>query len=63
MSWITLLQLAIALTQGVLSGLTASNAPKEILDALTSALASLGKVHGTLITKSQVDSVTLDYKW
>lgn len=63
MGWIQLIQLAIAITQGVLGGLTQAKAPQDILDALNSALKSLSTVHGTLVTKSQVDSVTLDFKW
>lgn len=63
MNWITLTSLIITLTQGVLAGLTAANAPAEIISALQNALTELGKVHGTLVTKAQVDSVTLQFKW
>lgn len=63
MGWLTTVQLIIALTQGVLAGLTKANAPAEILSALQNALTELTKVHGTLVTKAQVDSYTLDYKW
>jgi hypothetical protein len=63
MGWITIIQLVISLTEGVLGGLTKSNAPQEILDALSVALGKLQEVHGTLVTKSQVDGITLDYKW
>jgi hypothetical protein len=63
MGWISLIQLAIALTEGALNGLTKATAPQEILDALSSALASLQQVHGSLVTKAQVDGITLDFKW
>lgn len=63
MSWLVLLQLAISLTQGILSGLTTAEAPQEVLDALQAALTKLNEVHGTLVTKAQVDGITLDYKW
>lgn len=63
MGWIGLAQLIIALTQGLLSGLTSAKAPQEILDALQTALGLFQKVHGTLVTKAQVDSVTLDFRW
>jgi hypothetical protein len=63
MGWLTIIRLIISLTEGVLGGLTKSNAPQEILDALNVALAKLQEVHGTLVTKVQVDGITLDYKW
>lgn len=63
MNWLTLVQLIITLTQGVLAGLTKSGAPVEILSALQNALTELDKVRGTLVTKAQVDAITLEYKW
>lgn len=63
MNWIMLLQIIISLTQGALGGLTTAKAPQEILDALQSAIASLSKVHGSLVTKAQVDAYTLEFKW
>lgn len=63
MDWITLLQIIISLTKGVLGGLTTANAPQEILDALSTALSKLQEVHGSLVTKAQVDGITLDFKW
>lgn len=63
MGWISLVTLIISLTQGLLAGLTAANAPQAVLAAAQTAIAELRKVHSELVTKAQVDSITLDYKW
>lgn len=63
MDWILITKLIITLTSGLIGQLTAAGAPKEVLDAASAGLAQLEKVHGTLVTKMQVDSVTLGYKW
>lgn len=63
MGTLGLIQIVIGIVQGILAGLTTANAPQETLAALGNAIAELKKVHGTLVTKAQVDAHTFEYKW
>lgn len=63
MSWITIVQLIIGMGQGVLAGMQNTGAPQEILAALQNGIQSFQQVHGTLVTKAQIDANTLEFKW
>lgn len=63
MGWIAIVQLIIGLAQGLSAGLTTAGAPKAILDAVQAGLKAFTDVHGQLVTKAQVDQITLDFKW
>jgi hypothetical protein len=48
---------------GLLSILTKSNAPAELIANVNEAIKQLSMVHGTLVTKAQVDSLLDQPKW
>ncbi len=60
MDWTLLITLAISLTKGLLATATKAQLPQEILDALQSALNSFTLVHGTPVTKDQLEQLRVD---
>lgn len=63
MGALAIVQIIIGLAQGVLAGLTTANAPQEVIAAVQAGIESFKKVHGTLVTKAQVDASMFEYKW
>lgn len=63
MGALALLQIILPMLSGLLGLLTKSGAPSEIINNVTSAIAQLSAVHGTLVTKAQVDSLLDNPKW
>lgn len=63
MGVLSLVQVVIAILGGLLNTLTKSNAPAEVLAGIQAAITELTKVHGTLVTKVQVDSLLDTPKW
>lgn len=57
------MQLILTLLSSLLSSLLKSNAPAEIIAGVQSALNELTKVHGTLVTKVQIDSLLDEPRW
>lgn len=62
-SWEVLASLALTALKALLATLTKAKAPQEIIDSIQNAINEVAKVHGTIVTKAQVDSITLDYQW
>jgi outer membrane lipoprotein-sorting protein len=60
---ISTLQLILTLLSGVISVFTKSGAPAELIAALQAALAKIQAVHDTAVTKPEIDSLLLTYKW
>ena len=60
MDWTVLVTLAISLTKGLLAAATKAQLPQEILDSLQAALDAFYKVHGTEVTKSQLELLRID---
>jgi len=58
-----IISIVLALAKGLIPMLTASNAPAEIIADAQSAVDLFTKVHGTIVTKAQVDSLLIDPKW
>lgn len=63
MAILTILQLVLPLLSGVLSMLTTSKAPVEVIASVQKAIEELKKVHGTVVTKVQVDSLLDTKTW
>ncbi len=63
MGALSILQFLLPMLGGLLGILTKSNAPAEILQNVQSAIDQLMKVHGTLVTKAQVDALLDQPKW
>lgn len=60
---LSIVQLSLTLLQGLLPVLTKSNAPADIISGINNAITELTKVHGTLVTKAQVDSLLDTPHW
>jgi hypothetical protein len=60
---LSILQIVLPLLGGVLNMLMKSNAPAEIIAGVNNAITELTKVHGTLVTKAQVDSLLDTPQW
>jgi len=60
---LSILQIVLPLLGGVLQMLTKSNAPAEIIAGVNNAITELTKVQGTLVTKTQVDSLLDTPQW
>jgi len=59
MEWQMLLNVALSLSKIVLAQATKSKLPAEIIESLQVAVAKLEEVHGTPVTKDQVESLRL----
>lgn len=57
------IQLILAILSGLSSTLTKSNAPPEVIAGVEAAITELQKVHGTIVTKVQVDTLLDTPKW
>lgn len=57
------LTLVLSLLNGVLPILTKSGAPAEIIAGIQRAIDEITKVHGTVVTKVQVDNLLDVPKW
>ena len=60
---LSIIQLSLTLLSGLLPALTKSGAPADIIAGINNAIAELTKVHGTLVTKAQVDNLLDTPKW
>jgi hypothetical protein len=60
MDWFSLLGVAIGLLKGVLAAATTSKLPQEILDAIQSSITALQGVHGSPVTKAQLEQLRVD---
>lgn len=63
MGILSVIQLILGLLSGVSSVLTKSNAPAEIIAGIENAITEISKVHGTLVTKAQIDGLLDTPKW
>ncbi len=63
MGALQILQFILPMLGGLLSILTKSNAPAELIANVNEAIKQLSMVHGTLVTKVQVDSLLDQPKW
>ncbi len=59
----TLISLALALLNSVLSAAKIGGVPTEIVDLLSGAIANLMKVQGTDVTYSQLESLRVTTEW
>ncbi len=63
MGALSILQFLLPMLGGLLGILTKSNAPAEIIANVNEAIKQLTIVHGTLVTKAQIDSLLDSPKW
>jgi hypothetical protein len=63
MSALTIIQLVLFLLNGVLSAAIKSGLPAEIITIIQNSITELIKVHGTEVTKGQLDSLIVDKQW
>lgn len=59
MDWTVLIQVALSLAKVVLSQATKSSLPAEVIADVQAAVDALQRVHGTSVTKEQVESLRL----
>lgn len=59
----TLISLALALLNSVLSAAKIGGVPTEIVDLLSGAIANLMKVQGTDVTYSQLENLRVHTEW
>lgn len=58
-----IVQLVLTLLGGLIPVLTKSGAPADIIAGINNAITEITKVHGTLVTKVQVDNLLDTPKW
>ena len=60
MDWFGLLTVALNLVKGVLSAATNAKLPQEIIDGIQAAVTALEAVHGSPVTKDQLEQLRVD---
>ena len=60
---LSIVTLVLGLLQGLIPMFTKANAPAEVIADLQAALTAIQNVHGTLVTKAQIDSLLVEPKW
>ena len=60
MDWFTLLTVSLNLLKGVLAAATNVKLPQEIIDGIQAAITSLEGVHGSPVTKAQLEQLRVD---
>lgn len=63
MGVLSVIQLILGLLGGVSAVLTKNNAPAEVIAGIQTAINEISKVHGTVVTKAQVDSLLDTPQW
>lgn len=63
MGVLSVIQLILGLLSGVSAVLTKSNAPAEVIAGIQNAINEIAKVHNTVVTKTQVDSLLDNPQW
>lgn len=63
MSALAVIQVVLALLSGVLAAATRSNAPQQIIQGVQAAIAALQQVHGSEVTKQQLESLRVTPQW
>lgn len=58
-----ILQAVMPLLSLLLNSLTKSKAPGEIIQAVQEAIKQINMVHGTVVTKAQVDALLDEKEW
>lgn len=58
-----ILQVVLPLLGLLLNTLTKSNAPADVIAAVQEAIKQISMVHGTVVTKAQVDSLLATKEW
>lgn len=60
---ISLISLLLPLLSQLLGSLIKSKAPTEVIDSVQGAIDALSKVHGTAVTKAQLESLKVTVPW
>ena len=63
MNALTIIQMVLFLLNGVLSAAIRNTLPGTIIGTIQNAIAELEKVHGTDVTKGQLDSLIVEKQW
>jgi hypothetical protein len=63
MNVLNILAVVIPLLEGVLSAVTKAQLPQEVIQAVASAIAALNQVHGTEVTREQLESLRVTPQW
>lgn len=63
MSVLAILSVVIPLLKGVLTAVTNSQLPQTVIDAIAAAIAGLESVHGSEVTKEQLESLRITPQW
>lgn len=59
----TLAELGLSLLEQYLGVLTKSKAPQEQIDRVAAAIAEIRQVHGSAVTKTQIEGLLVPQPW
>jgi hypothetical protein len=60
---LALIGILLPLLKGLLNTATGSGLPGEIIDAIEAAITALEKIHGTPVTREQLESLKVEVPW
>lgn len=63
MNALTIIQLVLTLLSGVLATAIKGNLPAEIIAGVQAAITALQNVHGTDVTKAQLEALRVEPQW
>ena len=63
MNALALIQLIVTLLSGVLAAATSNKLPQEIIAGVQAAITALESVHGSDVTKAQLESLRVTPQW
>lgn len=62
-SALAIISVFLPLLKAILAAATQNNLPAEIIDAISSAINALSSVHGSDVTREQLESLRVEPKW
>jgi hypothetical protein len=63
MNGLALLQIVLALLSGILAAAIKSGLPQQIIASIQNAISELEQVHGSEVTKAQLEALRVTPQW